>query len=39
MLNMSAGMGEVFAKTAQEFTDKIKTIGPNPVKLRKTKAV
>jgi len=39
MLNMSAGMGEIFAKTAKEFTEKIRELGPNPVKLRKTKAV
>ncbi|MEH0022581.1 MAG: hydrogenase iron-sulfur subunit [Desulfobacter sp.] len=36
MLNMSAGMGEHFAKTAREFTEKIKTLGPNPVKEVKT---
>ncbi len=32
MLNMSAGMGEQFAKTALAFTVKIKSLGPNPVK-------
>ncbi|MDD9305090.1 MAG: hydrogenase iron-sulfur subunit [Desulfobacter sp.] len=32
MITMSAGMGEHFAKTAREFTDKIKQLGPNPVK-------
>lgn len=33
MIKMSAGMGEHFAKTASEFTDKIRKLGPNPVKL------
>ncbi|MBU0970560.1 MAG: hydrogenase iron-sulfur subunit [Proteobacteria bacterium] len=32
MINMSAGMGERFAKTALEFTEQIKTLGPNPVR-------
>ena len=32
MINMSAGMGERFAQTAREFTQRIKTLGPNPVK-------
>jgi len=32
MINMSAGMGEYFAKTALEFTDTIRRLGPNPVK-------
>jgi F420-non-reducing hydrogenase iron-sulfur subunit len=36
MVNMSAGMGERFAKTALEFTEKIKNLGPNPVKQNKT---
>ncbi len=36
MINMSAGMGERFAKTALEFTEKIKTLGPNPAKQIKT---
>ncbi|MCP3944616.1 MAG: hydrogenase iron-sulfur subunit [Desulfobacteraceae bacterium] len=31
MINMSAGMGERFAKTAFEFTEKIKSLGPNPI--------
>ena len=39
MLNMSAGMGEHFAKTAREFTARIKELGPNPVKLTASKAV
>ena len=29
---MSAGMGERFAQTASEFTDKIRSLGPNPAK-------
>ena len=32
MMNMSAGMGERFAKTAAEFTEAIRSLGPNPVK-------
>ncbi|MFH1134880.1 MAG: hydrogenase iron-sulfur subunit [Pseudomonadota bacterium] len=32
MLNMSAGMGGVFAQTAIEFTEQIRQLGPNPVK-------
>ena len=32
MVNMSAGMGEYFARTAKELTDKIRNLGPNPVK-------
>ena len=32
MMNMSAGMGEFFARTALEFTQKIKQLGPNPIK-------
>jgi len=39
MINMSAGMGEHFAQTAREFTEKIKELGPNPVKLTASKAV
>jgi F420-non-reducing hydrogenase iron-sulfur subunit len=33
MITMSAGMGERFAQTAAEFTEKIRQLGPNPVKL------
>ena len=32
MLMMSAGMGERFAATAREFTDRIRRLGPNPAK-------
>jgi F420-non-reducing hydrogenase iron-sulfur subunit len=33
MIMMSAGMGERFAATAEEFTDRIRRLGPNPVNL------
>jgi len=33
MLTMSAGMGEYFARTATEFTEKIRKLGPNPIKV------
>ncbi|MBC2703367.1 hydrogenase iron-sulfur subunit [Desulfobacula sp.] len=36
MINMSAGMGEFFARTALEFTQKIKQLGPNPIKIINT---
>ena len=32
MITMSAGMGERFARTAIEFTEKIRELGPNPVR-------
>jgi len=32
MITMSAGMGERFADTASEFTERIRRLGPNPVK-------
>ena len=32
MINMSAGMGEHFARTAKELTEKIRELGPNPIK-------
>ncbi len=31
MITMSAGMGERFARTAEEFTEKIRQLGPNPI--------
>ena len=31
MITMSAGMGERFAQTAREFTEKIRELGPSPV--------
>ncbi|MBS0013463.1 MAG: hydrogenase iron-sulfur subunit [Desulfobacterales bacterium] len=31
MITMSAGMGERFAKTARDFTEKIRQLGPSPV--------
>jgi coenzyme F420-reducing hydrogenase delta subunit len=36
MITMSAGMGERFAKTALEFTEKIRDLGPSPVKQSKS---
>lgn len=32
MIMMSAGMGERFARTAREFTEKIRELGPSPIK-------
>ncbi len=32
MFTMSAGMGERFAKTAREFTERIRELGPSPIK-------
>jgi coenzyme F420-reducing hydrogenase delta subunit len=32
MITMSAGMGERFAQTAAEFTEKIRQLGPNPIR-------
>jgi coenzyme F420-reducing hydrogenase delta subunit len=32
MFWMSAGMGERFARTASDFTEKIRSLGPNPAK-------
>ncbi|MGD9504285.1 MAG: hydrogenase iron-sulfur subunit [Syntrophobacteraceae bacterium] len=32
MFTMSAGMGERFAEVATEFTEKIRKMGPNPIK-------
>jgi len=32
MITMSAGMGAYFARTASEFTEKIRSFGPNPIK-------
>lgn len=36
MITMSAGMGERFAETALEFTEKIRNLGPSPVRQNKT---
>jgi coenzyme F420-reducing hydrogenase delta subunit len=33
MVMMSAGMGELFARIASDFTEKIRNLGPNPSKL------
>ena len=32
MVSMSAGMGERFAQTANEITERIRQLGPNPIK-------
>ena len=32
MVNLSAGMGERFAEIARQITEKIRTLGPNPVR-------
>lgn len=32
MVKMSAGMGDRFAETAKEITEKIRKLGPNPIK-------
>jgi coenzyme F420-reducing hydrogenase delta subunit len=37
MVNMSAGMGIQFARIATEFTEKIRELGPNPVKAGKSR--
>ncbi len=39
MFLMSAGMGRRFAEVATEFTEKIRNLGPNPVKAAADKAV
>ena len=31
MITMSAGMGDFFARTATDFTEKIRALGPNPI--------
>ena len=38
MITMSAGMGERFARTAIDFTEKIRKLGPNPIKNGSTAA-
>jgi len=32
MVNLSAGMGERFAETARQITEKIRELGPNPIR-------
>ncbi len=32
MVTMSAGQGQAFAQAASEFTEKIRALGPNPIK-------
>lgn len=38
MITMSAGMGRKFAQTATDFNEKIKKLGPNPIKRKAAKA-
>jgi len=38
MYNLASSEGPLFAKIATEFVEKIKELGPNPIKLRKIKA-
>jgi F420-non-reducing hydrogenase iron-sulfur subunit len=38
MFNMASSEGPMFAEVAREMVDKIKTLGPNPIKLQKKKA-
>jgi coenzyme F420-reducing hydrogenase delta subunit len=37
MYNLSAGMGPRFAEIAREMTEKIRQLGPNPVRLQREK--
>jgi len=39
MMHFSAGMGEGFAQAAEEFTEKIKALGPSPASQATSKAV
>ena len=32
MVNLSAGMGERFAEIARQITEKIRKLGPNPIR-------
>ncbi len=38
MFTMSAGMGDRFSRVAEEFTEKIRHLGPNPVKYAETES-
>jgi len=38
MFNLSAAMGPKFAEIAREMTDRIKKLGPSPIKVRGAKA-
>ncbi|QTA87337.1 Hydrogenase domain-containing protein [Desulfonema magnum] len=38
MYNLSSGEGPLFAEIAREMTEKIRKLGPNPIKLAKKKA-
>jgi coenzyme F420-reducing hydrogenase delta subunit len=37
MYNLSAGQGPRFAEIAREMTEKIRQLGPNPIKVAKQK--
>jgi coenzyme F420-reducing hydrogenase delta subunit len=39
MVNVSAGMGERFAELARQITEKIRTLGPNPIRIAKENEV
>jgi coenzyme F420-reducing hydrogenase delta subunit len=39
MVHLSAGMGERFAETAREMTEKIRRLGPSPIRTAKEKQV
>ena len=39
MFNMSASLGQRFAQCAQEMTERIRSLGPSPVKKGKEKEV
>ena len=38
MVNLSAGMGERFAEMARQITEKIRKLGPNPIRILKEKS-
>jgi coenzyme F420-reducing hydrogenase delta subunit len=39
MITMSAGMGERFAEMARQITEKIRSLGPNPIRIAKERYV
>jgi F420-non-reducing hydrogenase iron-sulfur subunit len=38
MYNLSAGMGQQFAEVAREFTDRVRRLGPSPVRRARAQA-
>jgi coenzyme F420-reducing hydrogenase delta subunit len=38
MVKMSAGMGERFAEVAERITEKIRALGPNPIRAARSAA-